>query len=314
MVPARIGHGAGAVEEGIASCRRPLDEDGHLVWRGSRPPPERRALPRGHVDPEVGVLCFASRDGAPLATLYNYACHPSAAGGDSPSVCSADYPGFASDMIEKCSGGTALFLHGCSGDINPGKYVRGDAYDFDARIADARRMGQVLAGEVLKTLGLLEFQPAERLRVAARDCLLPVQADAGDVEQALVHAREAVEKWRRDGADPRTALRKYVISRKIVEGGCPATLFALSVNRLAIAFIPGEPFTAFGERIKHNSGAAQTLVAATCGEDPFYVPTREALAQGGYETGFIATAETGDAITTEILDLLAGEHPGDRSR
>ena len=305
LTPAKVGYASGAVEEGIASCRRVLTNDRQLVGRGSRPTQELRVLPRGHIDPEVGVVAFLAPDGKPLATLYNYACHPSSAGGDSPNICSADFPGFASDMIEKCHGGTALFLHGCSGDINPGKYVRGDSLDPDDRIADARRMGQILAGEVFKTIGTIKVQHVEHFRTRAKDCLLPVQDEAGNVEQCLANARKALDEWRKKGTDPRTALRKYVVSKKIVDGRCPVTMFALSINGLAMGFIPGEPFTEFGERIKKNSGADQMLLAATCGEDPFYIPTREAIAQGGYETGYIASPETGEAMLKDIQGLLA---------
>ena len=305
MTPATVGYASGAVEEGIASCRRVLNKDNRLIWRGSRPPQELRDLPRGHIDPEVGVVVFSEPTGKPLATLYNYACHPSSAGGDSPSVCSADFPGFASDMIEKCHGGTALFLHGCSGDINPGKYVRGDSLAPDDRIADAKRMGQILAGEVFKTIGVIKARNVENFRTRTKDCLLPVQAEAGNIEQCLANARKAMDEWRKKGTDPRKALRKYVMSKKIVDGRCPVTMFALSINGLAMGFIPGEPFTEFGERIKKNSGADQMLLAATCGEDPFYIPTREAIAQGGYETGYIASPETGEAMLKDIQGLLA---------
>ncbi|MCF7854980.1 MAG: hypothetical protein K9N51_09295 [Candidatus Pacebacteria bacterium] len=304
MVPACVGHASGAVEEGIASCRRPMTAAGEMAWRGSRPPVELPALPRGPIDPEVGVLVFSGMEGVPLGTLYNYACHPSAAGGDSPSVCSADYPGFASHMIETWYGGTALFLHGCTGDINPGKYVRGDRFDVDDRIADAKRMGQILAGEVVKTIGAIETQPVEHFQVAGRDVLLPVKPEAGNVEQALANAHKAVAEWKQSDKDPRTALRKYVISRKLVDGGCPVNMFSLSVNGLSAAFIPGEPFTAFGEQIKAAGTAARTMVAATCGEDPFYMPTREALEQGGYETGYIACAATGETLAREACALM----------
>ncbi len=313
MTPAGIGCASGTIPEGIASCRRVVDMNGRLVWRNSRPPPESRALPRGHIDPEVGVVMFANPDGKPLATLYNYACHPSSAGGDSPGVCSADYPGYASDIIERETDGTALFLHGCSGDINPSKYIRGDSLNFDDRIADAKRMGRIVADEVLQTMGRIDLQDVTRFGVAAKECLLPVMSEAGDVDQALTNAWKALENWKQHGADPRTALRKYIIARKIVHGACPVDMFAVCMNQLAIAFVPGEPFTAFGEQIKRASAADQTLVAATCGEDPFYIPTPEALAQGGYETGYVATAETGETLVREACELLrrAGTAHGD---
>jgi hypothetical protein len=239
-----------------------------------------------------------------VATLYNYACHPSAAGGDSPPVVSADFPGFASHMIETCHGGTALFLHGCSGDINPAKYVRGDSHDFDDRIADARRMGQILGAEVLKTAATIRTAQVERYRVVQGECLLPVRDECCDVARARQNAHEAVAAWKETGTDPRTGLRKYVMARKLRDGGCPVVMFALGINDAAVGFIPGEPFTAYGERLKGASPSEVTLIAATCGEDPFYIPTAEAFAQGGYETGYVASADTGATLFENARALL----------
>ena len=39
-------------------------------------------------------------------------------------------------------------------------------------------------------------------------------------------------------------------------------------------------------------------------EDPFYIPTREAIAQGGYEAGYIAAPQTGESLVRESLALL----------
>jgi len=71
LAPATVGYAAGAVEDGIASCRRIPGPHGKIIWRASRPSPAIRALPRGHIDPEVGVLAFYDAAGAPCATLFN---------------------------------------------------------------------------------------------------------------------------------------------------------------------------------------------------------------------------------------------------
>jgi neutral ceramidase len=302
---AKIGYGRGAIEEGIASSRRILTDDGRFFWRGSRPSEEMRKLPQGHIDPEVGVVGFFDNEDRPIATIYNYACHPSSAGGDSPSVCSADFPGFASDIIERYYGGISLFLHGCSGDINPGKYVRGDSFNPDDRIADARRMGQILAGEVLKRLGQIETQEVEYFKSLQKETFIPVQPEAGNVEKRLGVANEALQEWKRSGADPRLALRKYIISRKMVDSNYPVRINAVALNGLVFGFTPGELFTELGERIKRRTEAELTIIGTTCGADPFYIPTAEAFTVGGYETGWISTRETGDVLVKEITRLLA---------
>jgi hypothetical protein len=304
LSPAVVGYGSGAIAEGIASCRRVETESGDLVWRGSRPAEHLRALPRGHIDPEAGVLTFVNHRGSTLATLFNYACHPSAAGGDSPNICSADFSGYAAQIVEQQTGGISLFLHGCSGDINPGKYVRGTSLGPKHRIADAKRMGQILAGEVLKVLGLVELEPVRHFQSVQEDCWLPVQPSAGDSDLCLQEAMRATEDWRQSGSDPRKAIRKYVVSHRIVDARCPVTIGAAGINETALAFVPGEPFTRYGEAIKKSTDAKTTLVAATCGEEPFYIPTRDAIAVGGYETSYIASQDTGEALVSEARRLL----------
>ena len=57
-----------------------------------------------------------------MAVLCHFACHPIM---NPPSKGnSADYPGFASKVIEDALGGGALafFVQGCGGDINPVRY------------------------------------------------------------------------------------------------------------------------------------------------------------------------------------------------
>ena len=91
---------------------------------------------------------------------------------------------------------------------------------------------------------------------------------------------------------------------RIFDARCPVTVSAISINEAALAFIPGEPFTRYGEAIKVAAGTGTTLVAATCGEEPFYIPTREAIAVGGYETSYIASQDTGGALVDKANRLL----------
>ncbi len=206
--PAVMGCKSGAIEEGIACCRRIKNDDGVVTWRASRPDESLRSLPRGHIDPEVGVVAFTEPDGTPIASFINYACHPSAAGGDMPSCLSADYPGFATEMIDRVYGGMSVFLHGCSGDINPAKYVRGGLSAED-RIADAKRMGQILAGEALKTLALIKTEEVVHFKSIQVETALPVQAGAGDETASLEKAQAAIVQWREKARNPSTGPRVF---------------------------------------------------------------------------------------------------------
>ena len=64
--------------------------------------------------------------GKPLALVYNFAGHPYC--GVPGGGVSADFPGFASRVIEEAwPGAVALFVQGAAGDITPVRYK-----DFDA--------------------------------------------------------------------------------------------------------------------------------------------------------------------------------------
>ncbi len=95
-----------------------------------------------------------------------------------------------------------MFLHGCSGDINLAKYIRGDSKDHDDRVADAMRMGQILSGEVLKTIGRIEVKSIDHFKVVSTQSMLPVKEDAGNIKLCLDNAYTALKEWRNTGADP----------------------------------------------------------------------------------------------------------------
>ncbi len=73
-------------------------------------------------------------------------------------------------------------------------------------------------------------------------------------------------------------------------------LHVVSLDGLSRALLPGEPFTEFEERIKKYSRPGRTTVVSTRGEDPFYITDREAFSRGGYESGYIASPEKGNAL------------------
>lgn len=65
-------------------------------------------------------------DGRTLATLVNYACHPTTLAWDNP-LLSPDYPGAMRELIETHTGGApCLFLQGASGELAPAEQYSGD--------------------------------------------------------------------------------------------------------------------------------------------------------------------------------------------
>ncbi|HEY7801196.1 MAG TPA: hypothetical protein VIE40_00850, partial [Dehalococcoidia bacterium] len=78
----------------------------------------RRGWPE--TDTALSCLRFNATDGAPVATLVNYACHPTAAGAANTEI-SRDWCGYAVDAIESELGGVAIYVNGALGDVNPAR-------------------------------------------------------------------------------------------------------------------------------------------------------------------------------------------------
>jgi hypothetical protein len=86
---------------------------------------------------------------------------------------SADYPGFASKVIEEALGGgaVALFVQGCGGDINPVRYKEVN------RPPDAEPLGAMLGATVLGAVRKIETKNDGALRVSNEIVSVPRAVD-----------------------------------------------------------------------------------------------------------------------------------------
>jgi hypothetical protein len=91
----------------------------------------RRGWPE--TDTTLTVLRLARPDGGIIATLTNYACHPTASGPANTEV-SRDWCGYASDAIERETSAPAMYVNGAVGDVNP---ARDGGFDAAAATGNA---------------------------------------------------------------------------------------------------------------------------------------------------------------------------------
>ncbi|MEI6248813.1 MAG: hypothetical protein WCP67_09740 [Verrucomicrobiota bacterium] len=170
LVPVRAGVGS-AQENSISENRRIHMRDGSEVdMRRAYSLPTDQAIAKvGAIDPQIGLLRLDRLDGRNLALIFNFACHPIM---NQPGTGnSADYPGIASTIIEEQLGGTAFFIQGCAGDINPVHYKE------VSQPADSTPLGNQLAVSVLRAARKLTTQPDSPLRFVHQNMLLPRGAD-----------------------------------------------------------------------------------------------------------------------------------------
>ena len=172
MVPVKVGAGAGH-EDRISENRRLKMKDGSEVdmRRAYSMPRDEDVASVGPIDPQIGLLRIDRADGRPLAVLYNFACHPimGVPGGGN----TADYPGFASKVIEESLGGgaIALFIQGCAGDINPVRYKE------VSRPADAEPLGNMLGLSVMSAWKKIATKAGGELKVSNEVLALPRGTD-----------------------------------------------------------------------------------------------------------------------------------------
>lgn len=119
-------------------------------------------------------------DGGLLATLVNYACHPTTLAWDNQLI-SPDYVGSLRETVEEATGAVCLFLLGACGELGPVQGFVGDTAVADRNgrevayavlsalsslgppAADFAYTGPVVSGA---TLGAWDFVPHDRQRIA----------------------------------------------------------------------------------------------------------------------------------------------------
>ncbi|MEO2006655.1 MAG: neutral/alkaline non-lysosomal ceramidase N-terminal domain-containing protein, partial [Candidatus Poribacteria bacterium] len=178
--PARMGHGAGSVD--TISFNRHTLLPGGKAQTNYRMPADTSGLTFGPIDPTVRVLRVEGADGAPIASLINFACHP-VTSTDRMLTLSADYPGHAMNVIESEEGGVCLFGLGCAGNIVPIR--REGAYP--------RMIGQTLGGEALKVWQWIETSDetsdeSHAIRSASHDLVLPLKEGGEETIEVSVLA------------------------------------------------------------------------------------------------------------------------------
>ncbi len=172
MVPVRVGAGVGREERIQENRRLKLKDSSEADVRHAYSlPPDEDVVGIGPVDPDIGLLRLDRKNGQPLAVVYNFACHPIQrvpSGGNT-----ADFPGFASKVIEESlgEGAMAFFLQGCGGDINPVLYK--DVHNPH----DAEPLGNLLGLSAMRAWRTIKTQENKALKVVREVIPLPRAAD-----------------------------------------------------------------------------------------------------------------------------------------
>ena len=205
MVPVKVGTGAGHENRIMMNRTLRLKDGSHWTIRHSNPcPPDEEVIGVGPIDPEIGVLRIDRTDGRPLAVVYNFASHPYITvprGG-----VTADYPGFASKVIEDNlgDGAMALFLQGAAGDITS------ILYKDPNRPRDSQPLGMMLGLSTLDAWRTIKTTDA-RLSVINETIELPRKFDMPKlIENIEGHQSRLLKSLRGTSLNIKTFLPLYI--------------------------------------------------------------------------------------------------------
>lgn len=320
--PARTGFGRGSCTVNIN--RRPARNNGELFtgrnWDG-------------FVDHDVDVLGIDDADGNPIATIVNYAMHPTIMGHENRWV-TPDFPGPMRSVVEHTVGGLCLFLQGASGNQGPV-----DGFTGDLRVY--RKAGARLGAEAARVR--LDIEPLEReerldrILLSGADLGIYTDVPTGESDQTVAVHNLAVDLPSRavtsveeaqaafdagvkeletirasgvSGDEIQRAVSKVMraniylnVARNseayVRDGYITINIQSMRIGDAVLVSAPVEPFAELAEEIKKRSNAPNTVFSGFSNGHYAYLTTDMAYEEGGYEVSVTPFAPGSSGLTIE---------------
>lgn len=251
------------------------------------------------IDPELGVLRVDRADGAPIATLWNFAAHGLVYQSDNLHF-SADLFGHVARYVEgQHGGGVCLFANGAEGDVTP--HARGTSA--------ADQAGQTIAAAILGLRQRITTTSQVDLRSASE------WLDLGAATLAIDTRRIGRSGSGNSFIQAVNSIPGVTLGLGISLGpSWIETRFrfqAIRLNDIALVSIPGEAIHTIGLAIKAHGvarGFRKTFPVGLANGHMAYITTPEEYDAGGYES--LATLfgrDTGTLVVdrcARALDLV----------
>jgi Neutral/alkaline non-lysosomal ceramidase, N-terminal len=316
--PATITYGTGRCS--LAAHRDFFDEDSRRYVCGFNPD--------GPTDDTVLVARVTDSDSKTIATIVNYACHPTTLAWQNRQI-SPDFVGAMRETVETTTGVPCVFLQGASGDLGPRVGFAGDTAIADA---NGRQLGYAAlsvleelpppgtklsyAGPVVSgaTIGTWEFAPltdAERhdgsyWRTQQFTVDLPYRSGlpkVDEIQQELELRSSDAQQARSAGNEQAAADARAMVERcrrqlTRLDGLPPGNSFPYPVTALRIGnalwlAVEGEPYNLLQRELRACfPGVPIVLMELANGSRIGYLPTAETYGTGIYQES-IALLERG---------------------
>ena len=282
-------------------------------------------------DDTVLVARVQSADGVLLATLVNYACHPTTLAWEN-TLISPDYPGAMRETIENAIGAPCLFLQGASGELGP---VEGFVGDVAVADRNGRQLGHaalsaleslpapetrfVYRGPVVSgaTLGDWRHEPLPESQSQAnadwqldrREIPLPILSGTPSVEQVQA---ELADWEAKDTPDARAmAERKRRMLHRLDQlppgDAFPIESVVLKIGGAVWVILQGEFYSVLQTSLRERFPGTPIVVATIASHwGASYLPPRELYGKGIYQESIAIVAEGGlETVIEKTGDTIA---------
>ena len=293
--------------------------------------------PTGVADDQLVVGKVSDESGTCLATIVNYACHPTTLAWDNQAI-SPDYVGAMRAIVQSHTNAPCLFLQGASGDLGPREGFVGDT-----EVAD--RNGRKLGFAALATLETLP-QPGVsfdyagavvsgtqigtwKYNTASEDCLrrseawkldtviaeLPYRHDLPSIEETreqLIHWNACEDAAADKGDDEQRAFCRAMAEQmdrqiwrqaSLPQGKCfPLNIQMLRCGTARWLFVPGEHYQVLQTTLRKRFPNEVWIVGTICnGWQPGYVPPACKYGYGIYQEQIAIVAAGSAEIVIESV-------------
>jgi len=282
--------------------------------------------PEGPADDTLVVGRVTNNAGKTLATLVNYACHPTTLAWEN-TLISPDWVGAMREVIETHDGGQCLFLQGASGDLGPREGFVGDPAVADrngrqvgfavlstlATLPPAgteyRYAGPVISGATIGTwkhqrLTDLELGEKTAWRWEQMRVQLPYRHDLPTIDQTtaerehwIAEGSKAIEtgdenQIRMCRAQIEQRTRQLTRLNALVPGDTyPITLQLGTFGDAIWIFVPGELYQTFQTTLRERFAPRPVIVTTMTNDwQPGYIPPAGTYGYGIYQEIIAATA------------------------
>ena len=247
---------------------------------------------QGVCDDTLRGLVARDTGGRPICTVLEYACHAVCLGHQN-NLISGDFAGTACNELERALGGNAvvLFMQGCCGDINP----REDLYrDTEGKMTAAAARVVEAAGRIFDSTAAEAAGADKGLDVGITTVNLPyepmdakaLRKELQEIDDRIAQGQTGPNDWEYLYAQVRGQCMRRLLA--LHEGPVPLTHMPVIVQHLRLGpvemvALSGEVLFQIGLGIRERLGRTGLWVAAYCNGGHGYIPTDQAIEEGGYE-------------------------------